>query len=213
MYAEWLYRSLFNFLVSIPIKVIGLVTVAIGLLFLRKFPETEREFTQFPHELKWQLVRLPEWLLWWDNQYDGLLGDKRGYWNDQCLKKYNKRADHPWCMWLWGAIRNPSNYYSRNVACFDVSKCDIEKVWGDDKVIEEPGYKCAQFLKATDRDTGRSYYRMFISWAIPFKQDRALMLDIGYKFKLSHAEMPQDADEKDRLRSSVFTLSPWKTLR
>jgi len=212
MYLTWLLTAIFNFLVQIPIKLLGLLTVAIGLPFVKSFPETERAFSQFPAELKWKLVRLPSWLLWWDNQYDGLLGDKRGYWNDQCLKKYNKSSDSPWCMWLWTAVRNPANYFGRNVISMDVARCRVEKVWGDDVVIEEPGKQCRQFLKAT-RDDGKEFCRMFISWALPFNKERAFMLDIGYKIKLSHNELTLDAPDKDRLRSPVFVISPWKTLR
>lgn len=211
MYGRWLAHSVGSFLLNIPVILLGLPLVALGLKFKREFPETRQPFTQFTEQGEWMLVRLPSWLKWWDNPYDGFLGDKRGYWADQCAKSGRHFTDFK-SMWLWGAVRNPANYFSRNVCCIDISRCTIEKVWGDDVVEEEPGLRQAQFLCAT-RDDGKKYYRMFISYALPFKADKAFMLDIGYKFKLSHNGMPKDAPEKDRLRGDVFVISPWKHLR
>lgn len=209
-YLIWLSQSLAVFLLSLPVTLLGLPLVALGLPFRREFPETKTPFTQYPGE--WMLVRLPTWLKWWDNQYDGLLGDKRGWWDNDCQTLRSKPASHPYCMWLWAALRNPANYFSRNIVALDISRCTVTKLWGDDEVIEEPGYRCAQFLMAT-RDDGKRFYRMFISWAIPGRPDKALMLDIGWKFKLKHSLMPKDTPDKDRLRGDVFVISPWKTLR
>lgn len=208
MYLHWIAHSLGMLLLNIPVTLLGLVLVAIGIPFRRTFPETAAPFTVWGEYGSWELVRLPSLLKWWDNQYDGLYGDKRGYWSDQRGGKHDSFLS----MWLWAAVRNPANYFSRNVTVVDISRCVVTKVWGDDEVIEEPGYQCAQFLCAT-RDDGKKFYRMFISWALPFRQDKALLLDIGYKFKLGHNSMSHDAPEKDRLRSDVFVVSPWKHLR
>ena len=71
--AIWLGQSLLIFSLRIVVMLFGLPLVALGIPFRRTYEETRAPFTQYPGE--WVLVRLPSWLKWWDNQYDGLHGD------------------------------------------------------------------------------------------------------------------------------------------
>ena len=197
------------FLLSLPVKLLGIPLVALGLLFRQEHPETRKPFTQHPGE--WVLVRLPAWLRWYDNVSDGFLGDKRGWWDNWTRQNYGKPASAFYSMFMWGAFRNPANYFSRYVIGVDVSRCVIEKLAGDDVVIEEPGHRHWQYLKAT-RDDGKVFKRFFLSCALPGRPDKALLIDIGWKVKLSHNEVKPAAKESERFKGLAFVISPWKTL-
>lgn len=204
----WLKPFIF-FLLSIPVKLLGIPLVALGLLFRRECWVTRKPFTQYPGE--WMMVRLPALLRWWDNLSDGFLGDKRGWWDNYCREHYGKPASAFFCMWMWGAFRNPANYFSRVVIGLDVSRCAIHKWAGDDTVIEEPGCRNWQVIVAV-RDDGARFPRFFMSLALPGRPDKALMIDIGWKIKLAHNGTPKDAPESERLKGLAFVVSPWKTL-
>jgi hypothetical protein len=57
---------------------------------------------------------------------------------------------------------------------------------------------------------GKVYPRFYCEYA--FYKTYGLMIDIGYKVKLSHNGTPADAPEKDRFKGIVLTISPWKEL-
>lgn len=200
----WAIYSFLLALAGLPVTLLGLVLVPIGLMFKRVM-SGRVPFTQYPGE--WELVRLPKWLLPWDNTFDGFLGDKRGWWSNECEKNgYSCRSLK--AMWLWGAVRNPANYWSRVMTGIDVSKCVVHKVAGNcDLPSEKPGAKEWVHLVA-HHENGRDYHRFFMSWSI--STSHAVMIDIGWKVKLAHNGMSPDADIKDRIRGSVFTMSPWK---
>ena len=202
----WILKSFALALLGLPVTLLGLVLVPLGLLFRREYPETRKPFTQFPGE--WMLVRLPSWLLPWDNIYDGFRGDKRGWWdNNQGGKSASLKS-----MFLWGAIRNPANYWSRHITGLDISKCVVTKRAGNcDLPDEEPGHRQWVHLVATRAD-GKTFNRFYMSWALPWDDTHGIMIDIGWKFKLAHNGMSPDAPDKDKIRGSVFTLSPYKAL-
>lgn len=202
----WVLKSFLLALSLVPLKLLGMILIPIGLKFKQEYPETAKPFTQYPERGNWRLVRLPSWLKWFDNQYDGFLGDKRGWWANECDGKHETLK----CMWLWGAVRNPTNYFNRSVISLDVSKCRIVKLAGNcDLPSEEPGMREWVHLCAF-HESGKEYHRFFMSWAII--NDHGIMIDIGYKIKLSQNGTPTDAPDKDRLRSPVFSPSPWKKL-
>lgn len=147
---------------------------------------------------------------WWGNPFDGLFGDKRGDWIAMCQDAGRDPYGYL-SMWWWAAVRNPVNAWSRMVAGCDVSRCIVAKAWGNDLVIEEPGKGGIQYLVAT-RDDGKKYSRFFA--VIPWLADpsHAVMLDLGWKIKLSHNDTPPDLKPADRYKGLVFTASLWKTL-
>ena len=201
----WVLKSFGLLLVELPLMILGLIVVAIALPFRRTIPGTSKAFTEA--EGTWELVRLPTWALLWDNPYDGVLGDKRGWWHiytDDCRSFKS--------MYLWTAIRNPTNYFSRNIAGCNVSECCITKLWGQDTVVEEPGKGGWQLLKAVSTVSGKEYYRLFIVLPYFFDNTHAFMLDIGWKIKLSHNGTTKDARPQDIYKGNVFTISPWKGL-
>ena len=114
-------------------------------------------------------------------------------------------------MYIWTAIRNPANYWSRVVTGVDVSQCLIEKVAGQDVVSDSVGKTGWQVLRAL-RSDGKCFPRLYAVLPWWFDQSHAVMIDIGWKIKLSHNGTSPDAEPSDRLKGSVFTPSLWKGL-
>ena len=197
-------RSFGLFLLRVPMILLGLPMVWVALPY-RMDSGVVLAFTQFPQHGFWVLERLPTWALWWDNVFDGMYGDKRGWWANECKGEHTSRYN----MWRWAALRNPANYFSRNVCGIDVSQIRVEKVAGnlhDESVAPYRGF----FLLKGTAQNGRIYPRLYMEFAI--YGTHGLMLDFGWKIKLSHNGTPSDAPEKDRIKGIVFTISPWKEL-
>lgn len=206
---KWFLKSTGVFLLGIPVTLLGLPLVALGIIFRREYPETMRPFSdqRFADLGCWQLVRLPAWLKLWDNPYDGLHGDKRGWWANYCRENYSADEGDFYSMWQWAAIRNPANYWSRIVTGCDVRT--VELLAGQPVCDEDnPGW---HFLLAADAK-GRSFY--YLGFCFPWWFDRvhAVFGRFGWKLKLSHNGMKPDAPEQDRIRASVYRVSFWKAI-
>ena len=201
-------RAFLLFLVQIPLILIGPLVVACMLPFRKTDESTRRSFTQYPELGDWVFTNFPGW---WGNPCDGLMGDKRGWWANYCRERYGFPETDWRCMVMWAAFRNPINYFSRCVAGVDVSRCLIEKKWGQDVVSDSVGKTGWQYLRAT-RDDGKTFPRLYVVIPWWFKPTSAIMLDIGWKIKLSHNGTSPDAPLQDRMKGDVFTFSPWKKL-
>ena len=203
-------KSLITLLATATVMILGLPAVALALPF-----RTERDgavpFSQYPGNGEWRLVTLPRWARWWDNIYDGMWGDKRGWWDNYCRENYDKTCKAFKSMYVWAAIRNSANYFKRNVVGVDVSECDIIKLAGQDYVEADEGFPGWQFLVA-DRVDGKLFHRFFLEIPWWFNPQRIFLIDIGWKIKMSHNNTPSDARPQDRFKGSVFTVSPWKSL-
>lgn len=174
-------------LLQLPVILIGLPLVAIGLPFRRTVDG---------------LVRLPKWLLPWDNIVDGLLGDKRGKYAASTAK-WNPL----FAMWWWAAVRNPANYFKRFILACDVSRCVITKLAGQDYVRDDFDSEGWQLLQAV-RDDGRKYYHFY--WVRRWREsDRALVIELGFKFRLGHVI----ESGIDRFKGFTFEVAPWKNIR
>lgn len=209
----WFFKSVFTLLVGLPVTILSPLVTAIALPFRVEYPETDTPFTdpRFADQGFHRLVTLPKWAKWWDNIYDGMWGDTRGWWNNYCLENHNKDCRAFLSMWLWNGVRNPANWFGRHVKGIDVSECDIIKLAGQDVVEADKGLPGWQFLVA-DRVDGKLFHRFFLELPWFFKPDRLLLIDIGWKIKLSHNNTPSTARPQDRFKGSVFTVSPWKSL-
>lgn len=198
-------KAFFLALLKVAVALAGLIVVAVAIPF-RRYSTVRIQFSQYPQLGEWSLVRLPEWALWWDNPYDGLLGDKRGWWANE------RGGNHESFLstWLWAAVRNPANYFSRNVVGVDVANMVIRLVAGDQEVSEEPGRREWQLLSGVK--DGKEVRRFWLCFAYPFAPDHALMIDLGWKIKLSHNGTTEDAPPQDRFKGLVFVISPWKSL-
>ena len=203
---KWFVQSTAVFLISIPVTLLGLIVVPLALPFFRDESEA-KAFTQYPEHGVWALRRLPRWALWWDNIYDGALGDKRGWWANYCWTEYKKPPNAFYSMFQWLSIRNPANYWSRIVTGCDVRT--VELLAGQPVCDEDnPGW---HFLRATDAK-GRSFYYLGFVFPWWFDKTHAVFGRFGWKLKLAHDGMRPDAPEQDRIRASVYRVSPWKAI-
>ena len=196
-------RSFGLFLLRVPMILLGLPVVWCALPYSYVTTMFHQTFTQFPQYGSWSQIRLPKWALWWDNAFDGMLGDKRGWWANECKGEHYTRFN----MWRWAALRNPANFFSRNVCGVDVSALSIALVKSGG-IAESAPYRGWYLLKGTDGK--RIYPRLYMEFAI--HGNHGLMLDFGWKIKLSHNGTPSDAPEKDRIKGIVCTGSFWKEL-
>ena len=204
--AKWFAQSTAVFLIGLPVTLLGVVVVWFALPHYR-IVGGPRPFTQYPQHGLWRLVRLPRWALWWDNIYDGMWGDKRGWWANYCWSKYGRLQYDRFCMWQWAAIRNPANYWSRIVTGCDVRAVSL--LAGQPVVDEDhPGW---HFLLAIDAK-GRSFYYLGFNFPWWFDKTHAVFGRFGWKLKLAHDGMPPDAPEQDRIRASVYRVSFWKAI-
>ena len=184
-------------LIKVPMILLGIPLVLIGTQFTRQWvTDTGRTIT-----------RLPQWLLPWDNIYDGLEGDKRGWWANYCLENYKKPATHWYCMWMWAGFRNPANYFSRITCGVDISGLNITSVATHSNPEVAP-YKGWYLLRGVGAK--KQYPRFYLQWAI--KDTYGLMIDLGWKIKLSHNDILPSDPEKDRMKGLVWVISPWKEL-
>lgn len=205
---KWFFKSTFVFLLSLPVMLLGFVMVAIALPFRIEHPETTKPFTdptQLPGD--WMRVTLPRWALWWSNEFDGAWGDKRGWWNTYCMTNYKKLCTAFYSMWQWLAVRNPANYWARVVTGVDVSKCVITHLAGiPDADENNPGWS---FLVATERDTGKQFH--LLQFWFPWKNGtHGIWGRFGWKIEMKHNDVTSDARIQDRLKGSVYRVSPWK---
>lgn len=206
------FRFIYLTLLEFPIQLFGLIINAIAIPFRKEFPETTKPFSdpRFAHNQgNWMFVDLPKMVKWFGNPYDGLWGDKRGWWDNNCREKYNKPCDSFVGMYVWSAIRNPANYFNRKVIGCDVSNADIVKLAGNADVVDEknPGWHT---LLATDKTTKKDY--IYFGCFLPyfFKKERGLFIRLGWKIKLSHIGTLPDAREQDRFKGNTIRFNIWK---
>lgn len=192
-------RSFGIFLLGIPVTLLGLPIVWVALHFRIEHPENAVPFSQFPGE--WWPVHLPKWAWPWDNNSDGMLGDKRGWWDNYCRENYDTSCNALYSMWQWAAVRNPANNWSRYVTGVDQSRCKVEMLAGtvEDPDDDTPGWN---LLLAT-RDDGKSF-PLFQGWLkYPFA-DKGFYWRFGWKVELNETVVGEN------WKGSVFKFSPWK---
>lgn len=207
---HWWFKSTFHFFIGIPLIIVGLPLVAIGLFFKREFPETTKQFTdvRFANNGNWHLVRLPTWLLPWDNSIDGMLGDRRGWWDNYCREHYKKPCTAFYSMWQWAAIRNSTNYYSRIMSGCDVSKFTVSRLAGQDLADENnPGWS---FLVAKNKTTDEKFHVFQVFLPYSFDKTHGIFGKFGWKMKMKQNGMSPDAPIHERIVGGIYRCSPWK---
>lgn len=208
-------RLLGLLLIELPVQFIGLFINALTIPFAREDDDLSndgnpRQYSQFPELGEWVRVRLPKWALWWDNPYDGLRGDKRGWWANECRK--NGRTERDFLsMYIWSAIRNPANYFSRKVTGCDVSDCSIQKIFGNADIVDDTGKsgKSWHYLVAVD-SKGKRFIRLF--GVFPWAKTKMLYVNIGWKIKLEHNGTPKTNREQDRYKGNTFRVNPFRSI-
>ena len=183
----------------------GLFVVAAMIPFRTTDESTRKPYTQYPELGDYVFTNFSGW---WGNPFDGLVGDKRGEFAKWCVD-HNITPGSFLAMWIWTTQRNPANAWSRLVVGVDMAFAKVEKMFGDAAMVEEKGIYCVQFLCATAKD-GREYCRFFVCLPWWFRPDKAVMVDIGWKVKLTHNGTTDTAKPSARYKGHVCTLSPWK---
>lgn len=166
------------------------------------------------------IVNLPRWAWLFGNDYDGLDGDKRYWWADNCdayvlfgLLPLLRRLGLPldplpvdcWlARWWWAALRNPVNNL-RLVPGFNcpVSECEIRHL-GAYTVEDKPGQGGWQLVSAARRGGASRWYGFYL--VAPWSSTRAFVLRLGYKVKPAHA----GTDEPGK--GMTFKLNPAKAI-
>lgn len=200
-------KAIAYLLVEVPVQLVGLVINAIAIPFSKDDTNVENDgqakiFTQYPQYGVWRRVRLPRWARWWDNPYDGLLGDKRGEWAKIRSGKHETFTS----MYIWSALRNPANYFSRKVTGVDVSDCVICAIGGNSIEPDTTGAsgKSWSHLVAVNSQ-GKTYSRFYGFY--PITKKYGFSFNIGWKIKLEHNYTSPSAREQDRYKGNTFRIS------
>lgn len=198
----------FYFFACLFMSFIGLFVVAYGVQKPRKYPDTTKPFTdgrQLPGEHTF--TRLShDWMLWWDNVYDGIAGDRRGWWNTYCINTFKRDAASKLSMWIWTAYRNSCNYFSRNIVGIDVSQYEITLLAGQE--IAEEDHFGWHFLLATHKITGKQRY--YFGWFKQLTEKHHAYIRMGWKIKMAHNGVTEDSDDTDKYKGFVCRFSLWK---
>ncbi|WP_313135525.1 DUF7338 family protein [Stutzerimonas nitrititolerans] len=148
------------------------------------------------------IVNLPRWAWMFGNDYDGLFGDKRGWWADNT--PFGWPVGSFAAMWWWAAIRNPVNNLRLvpGISC-PVSECLIT-YRGHYSVEDKPDRGGWQFVTAKRHSGSSRWYGFY--FVHEWSKTRAFVIRIGYKIKPSHAGSDEPA------KGMTFKLNPWKEI-
>lgn len=140
----------------------------------------------------WYMRKLPKWAWVWDNDRDGSLGDKRGWWRE---KVGNPESN--WNQYRWLALRNPANNL-RHMWPFYVNGKDLVKdYFGDYRVDDDPGKGGWQFVWSGWR-TGFYLINQY------GRLHRALEIRTGWKLR------PEP--QQDKAVGFTVLIHPWRRL-
>lgn len=173
----------------LAVILVPMVVVGIGMFFKKPIKEVEFTIHKEP-EPKVTMYDLPNWLKWFQNPEDGLIGDIRGwYWNT-----YFPVWVPAWFkMWYWSAVRNTYNYFKRIVIGIDIREYTFHKLVGDDYVRDDLENEGFQILYAKPVKGGIP--KPMLYWVKRWgKSKRGICLQIGWKIKLSHNHETYDKD-------------------
>ncbi len=201
----FVFKTLICFIATAFMSLVGLPMVAVALLAgTRNFPETVTRFVESSGF--WELRRLKPFFLFWDNPFDGALGDSYGDWN----RIRNGEARSFFSMWLWLAVRNPANYFGRFVLGIDAKDYRYKLLGGVQEVSEtKHGW---QFILATHRTTGKHVYSLKFSYPWWFNPKRVFYGAFGYKLQMGFGNLTAESNIRDRLVGVVARVNPYKNI-
>lgn len=179
------------FISSLTLFFLGLFMVAIALPFrVQGFSVSDGR----------PIVNLPRWAYVWGNDFDGALGDKRGWWAENT--PFGVDVTSFLAMWWWLAIRNPSNNM-RRLETFYAPITGSTITYAGDFIVEDDvdggGW---QFVKCVSAK-GKTYYGFYL---VKEYGERCLMIRLGHKIK------PEHAGTVDQPKGFTFRFNPWKKL-
>lgn len=201
---------MFLFLIQLAGMIAGLIVVPVMLLFGKFDEESQKKFTVFNTNRYWIREKFPKVFWPWDNIEDSSTGDHRGWWDLHSFGSDSRRFIN---RFWWLAIRNPFNNFKRYVIGCDVRNYTISKLAGQDYVRDDFNSTGWQLLKASPkRDSGvwlpRYTFYLVARWGT---SDRALVVQLGNKIKLSHNAEEFDK-EIDYWKGFTFEINPWKDI-
>lgn len=210
-YLWWLIQSVLLFLPQIPLTIAGLVVVPLAL---RKPNDSQKSATYKTNGVEsWWLRTLPRWASWWDNPYDGFLGDEALRWATRDIPFGWRNTDYIAQCW-WGAIRNPLHRLKSFLIACDIRRCTFTLLAGQPFVRDRPDATGFQFALAK-RDDGMRYYRLYWVWQWPWKirgLDRAAIIEIGHEFRQDHWQQDYGAREYKYFKGFAFLIHPCKAI-
>lgn len=176
---------------------LGLIVVAIALPF-RTFGNSVSDGRK--------IINLPSWAWLWGNDFDGVLGDKRGWW--EAHTPFGWPVTSFMAMYWWLAIRNPANNM-RRVSLFSAPIVGSTITYiGDRNVADRPGEGGWQFVKLVSHNTlhkkGRCYYGFYSVWQ--YSETRAFVIRMGFKIKPDHQGTAELA------KGMTTRINPWKSI-
>jgi len=179
---------------SIILDVLGLIVVAVAL------PFAVNDYSKSDGRV---ILNLPKWAYIWGNDFDGALGDKRGWWAENT--PFGVDVNSFFAKWWWLAIRNPAN----NMRMFSVfsapvagATCDY---WGQSDVADKVGKTGVQLVRY--RYTNGTWPRVGFYWVVQYGQStKAFVVRFGYKVEPDYIE----TDEQPK--GLVFKINPVKNL-
>lgn len=217
--AAWLCASLFAGLQWLVLLLARVAAIALG------FPVVA--LAAFSPVLGWSLsdgrtiVNLRRWAWLWGNDFDGLDGDKRNWWADNCdalvlfglfpvLRRLGLSGPSVpvtgWlARWWWAAVRNPANNM-RLLSMFScpVSECSIAYL-GQPVVEDSPGLGGWQFVSARRPGGLNRWYGFYLVKQLT--ATRAFVVRLGFKIKPEHAGATGEP-----AKGLTFKLNPWKSI-
>ena len=146
------------------------------------------------------ILNMPRWAWLWGNDFDGLLGDKRGWWEANTPRGW--AVDSFAAMYWWAAIRNPAN----NMRFLDAFSAPIIgsqiKYSGSYTVEDKPGLDGWQFVWA--EQGGKRWFGFYFVRC--WNDQRAFVIRLGFKIKPEH----QGQDEPRK--GLTFKINPYKEI-
>lgn len=189
----FLFQWLLVLSVRLVLIVTGLVVVPVALPF--------RDWGSSVSDGR-PITVLPQWAWIWSNDFDGTLGDKRGWWDKNA--PFGLGAAHLFSQFWWLAVRNPANNFRRTrLGSCPVKDCFIH-FKGNFKVSDKPGMGGWRFTKAIHRQTGQKWFGFYL--VHQWNGTRAFVVRIGYKIEPWH-ELSNEPP-----KGFTFKINPWKAI-
>lgn len=210
-YAWAIIQNVALFLICIPLTLLGLIVVPVALLW----PDDSQKAATYKTDgiEQWWLRTLPSWATWWDNPYDGFLGDDALRWAGRDVPFGWRNLFYRAQCW-WGAMRNPLHRFKSFVMACDIRRCTFQLLAGQEFVRDRPDSTGYQFALAT-RDDGRRYYRIYWVWQWPFKvfgRDVAAIIEIGHEFRRDHWYQDYTGRDFKNFKGFAFLIHPCKPI-
>lgn len=167
-----------------------------------------------------RIITAPRWLWIFGNDYDGYLGDKREWWNDNAdaqvffglfpfLRKYFPsipvlKSGNRVSQWWWGAIRNPVNNDRFTPLLQAVVDGSVITYTGDYHVRDHAGEEGRQFVRAVSKRPWIRWYGFY--WVHQWSDTHAWVVRLGFKIN------PAQNGLNDPPEGATFKITPYKAI-